>query len=87
MYYQEDSPVKERTSIAIDERLRREAHALARRRGVSLSALVTGILEDLLAEEPGGRKRFPHSVVVRSRPPGLPLARDHESIAFREGRR
>lgn len=83
--------MKTRTSIAIDKDVRQAAQALAKKRGVSLSRLVSEVLEEHLEKERGrGRRltalerRFPRSVVFRTTPPGLPLAADHERLAFRD---
>jgi hypothetical protein len=73
--------MKQRTSLAIDERVRRAAEAAARRRGISLSRFITEVLESHLSRA-GKAPRFPRSVTLRSG--GKNLARDHDAYAFRD---
>ena len=73
--------MKERTSLAIDAHLRRAAEAAARKRGISLSRLVTEAIEAHLA--PRRKNRFPVSEVLKTGKRKW-LARDHEKLAFRD---
>ncbi len=72
--------MKQRTSLAIEARVRRAAEKAARSRGVSLSRFVTEALVAHL-EKTEGRKRFPRNATVRG---GRFLTRDHDALAFGE---
>ncbi len=72
--------MKERTSIAIEARVRRAAKKAARDRGVSLSRYITEAIEERLAKQ-GLPRRFPRSVIFRGGDPYL--SRDHDA-AFDE---
>lgn len=72
--------MKERTSVAIDRRLRREAQALARERGISLSRLLNEMLEEKIGKEHRG-ERFPRSVLLRG---SRRAAADHDRLAWKQ---
>lgn len=74
--------MKDRASIAIERDLKIAAESLARKRGVSLSRLVSETLEAIVGSA-SSAQRFPRSVTIRA---GKNAAADHERLAFQEDR-
>lgn len=71
--------MKERTSISISAHARRVAKEAAKRRGISLSELVEGLIAEHV--EPPKKRKFTAESTFRD---GRNLARDHDKWAWGE---